>query len=162
MKTFDSYDACKKAGPELMAALVDRTSSTARFATVQSLNQVLTETLNFRVVSNMEFGPAGGRQIFFQNGRVVVRVKTKGDARGPRAEKPHLSVGITDGKGLDWTNDLCKLTAEGKVAAKSFTSADRFKPDDHQGNPQRFVLIGGPEDDDARMDAWANRTHFNF
>jgi hypothetical protein len=168
MNALDSYDACKQAGPELMATLVDRTSQLARFNVLQALNEVLAKDLGFRVVLNQEFGPPGGRQVFYQRGRVVVRVKTRGDKAGPRANKAHLSVGITDGKGLDWTNDLAKFNAEGKIAAKAFTSAEKFKPIDFQGNPQRFIMIQGgangttPEEDEKLFDAWANRVHFNF
>jgi hypothetical protein len=167
MNALDSLDACRQAGPALMATLVDRTSQLARFTVLETLKEVL-EDLGFRVVLNQEFGPPGGRQIFFQRGLVVVRVKTRGDKAGPRANKGHLSAGITDGKGLDWTNDLAKYNAEGKFAAKAFTSAEKFKPIDFQGNPQRFVMIQGgannttPEEDEKLFDAWANRVHFNF
>jgi hypothetical protein len=76
-----------------------------------------------------------------------------------------MSVGINDGQGTQWYNDLAKFNALGEVAAKSFVSADRFRPTDHNNNPQRFVLIQGGQatrQDAAVMDEWAARVHFPF
>ena len=91
---------------------------------------------------------------------VVVRLKTKGDARGFRANQPHLSAGMTDGKGTQWQNDVAKFGACGAVEAKAMTTPENFQPIDFQGNPQRFVVITGGKYDGAGQQAWADRTHF--
>jgi len=149
-----------------MATLVVRSGDafTVRFSTVQSLAEALYAT-GFAHSHFMPYGPSGGRQLFFQSGLLVARVKTKGDDRGPRAGVAHMSIGITDGKGSQWFNDVAKLSGEGHIAAKSMTTADNFNPIDHDKNPQRLVLIRcneTPEESMAAADAWAARTHFNF
>ncbi len=69
--------------------------------------------------------------------------KTKGDKAGFRANQPHLSVSLVDGTGLNWCNELAKFNAEGELAAKSMTTPERFNPIDHDGQPQKFVVIMG-------------------
>lgn len=164
--TYDTRDAIQADGPGIMAKLVVRSGDafTVRFSTMRSLADALYDT-GFTHSHFVAFGPSGGRQIFFQSGLLVARVKTKGDERGPRAGVAHMSIGITDGKGSQWFNDVAKLSGEGRIAAKAMTTADKFNPIDHDKNPQRFVLIRcneTPEESMAAGDAWAARTHFNF
>lgn len=148
-----------------------RERGVVRFADLTSLDRAL-RALGFAPASKMAFGPPGGWQVFYKNGIVVVRIKTKGDAQGPRTGQPHLSVGVTDGQGDKWFNDLAKFNLHGQLAAKAISSADRFKPTDHDNNPQRFVMIPGGKSEQALakagkqlgdvLDAWADRTHFPF
>jgi hypothetical protein len=156
-----AYDYELALGKNLMSAIVDPASCTVRTSSLASLESTLA-SLGLLKISDVEYGPPGGRQIFYRNGKVVVRVKTKGDAAGFRANQPHLSAALTDGNGLDWFNELAKFNYQGQLAAKAMTTADRFKPADHQGNSQRFVVIMGDQYDGPGPDAWAQRTHFTF
>jgi len=148
-------------GKRLMAELIDPASRMVRTSSLNNLAGAL-NGLAFQKISDVEYGPASGRQIFYRNGRVVVRVKTKGDKAGFRANQPHLSAALTDGAGLDWFNELAKFNYQGQLAAKAMTTPERFQPTDHQGNSQRFVVIMGGQYSGPGPDAWAQRTHFTF
>jgi hypothetical protein len=172
INSFGTYDAVKAAAPALMRQLVEPTSDgkfRARCRSVLDLHATL-NTLGFALIQSEPFGPPGGRQLFYRNRLVVVRVKTKGDEKGYRANKPHMSVGLTVGGNkpdgspqIDWQDDRAKISGQGRLAAKALISPDRFQPIDHQGNPQRFVMIqGGAGANPAPLDAWADRTHFPF
>lgn len=143
----------------VLSQLINRGTRMVSVRNITEMNAVLTR-FGFRLIRREPYGPDGGWQLFWQNGNVLVRFKTLGDKAGPRANRPHLSVGYNDGKGLDWQNDLAKFTFDGKVVAKVITDPANFKPLDFQGNPQKFVLL--PTDFDmAAVDAWAAKTHFN-
>lgn len=161
--SFDSLDDVRSGGPDLVRAIVNSNTGMARHSQLSELLQVLAGR-GFQYHRAEQFGPAGGRQIFYKNGLVTVRIKTKGDARGPREDVPHMSIGVTNGQGDRWSDDRAKLNVFGKLAPKSLTLASRFNPVDHDGEPQRFVVIQGGQSDqsEACMDEWANRTHFNF
>jgi hypothetical protein len=164
MASFESMSEVKQNAPALMSQLVDQASGQAPFNDLKSVIAVLHRE-GFSRTGEESFGPPGGRQLFYTNCLVQVRIKTRGDARGPRANQPHLSVSVTDGVGTRWFNDVAKLNAQGQLAAKSFTSAERFRPIDHDNNPQRFVMIQGGQaarQDEGVFDEWAARTHFNF
>ena len=158
--------------PQLMQALLLPAGLlyVVRFSTTATLWEAL-RRMSFAYTLSQPFGPPGGRQVFFTNGLVTIRCKSLGDARGPRANRPHISVGLTTGAGDNaWFNDVAKINALGQLAAKSITVPERFNPIDHDQNPQRFVMIqGGLSADrfgtaglDALADAWADRTHFGF
>lgn len=146
------------AARRLMPGLIESGSGRMRPARLSELDRTLTES-GYRLIRAEPYGPEGGYQLFWQNGNVLVRFKTLGEQRGPRANQPHLSVGYNDGRGLDWQNDLGKFDWNGNVVAKVITDPARFNPVDFQGNPQRFVLVPA-NFDIASVDAWASRTHF--
>ena len=160
----ESYTQAKAAGPKILAALVNPANCQVLFSDIAALERAL-QALGFEAVGDEPWGPIGGQQLFFKNGIVMARVKTKGDKAGPRQGIPHMSISITDGKGDQWFNDLAKFNVLGHVAAKAFTSADRFKPIDHDGNSQRFVMIQGGaarRQGLAVLDEWGTRTHFTI
>ena len=156
-----TYADIKESAAELMQVLIDEHSKRVRFRSLLDLNAALNK-LGYRVIQKQQYGPAGGWQLFYALERLLVRIKTKGDEKGPRANQPHLSVSLYDGKALDWQNDQAKINAKGKIEPKAMTTADRFQEIDFQGNPQRFVVIMGGKYDGPGADAWANRTHFQF
>jgi len=157
------YAETKQFGAVVMNRLVDAGSGIVRYSDLLSLDAVLRDELGFRLEQKEAFGPPGGWQLFYRNGRIVVRVKTKGDAKGYRADQPHLSVSLNDGNGLDWQNDQAKFSAAGKIAPKVMTPAEKFQPGtDFQGNPRRFELILGGRYSGPGPDVWAGRTHFPF
>ncbi len=138
-------------------------SSTGRMSVdnIGALDRALTSE-GFKLISAEPYGPEGGYQLFYQNGQVLVRFKTMGDAGGPRFNQPHLSIAYNDGRGLAWQNDLAKFDANGKVMAKVITDAKALtkKITDFQGNPRRMELIPQTFEITA-VDEWAARVHFN-
>jgi hypothetical protein len=171
LNSFGTYDAVKAAAPTLMRQLVEPHGPgtyRARAHSVRELHATLSK-LGFTLIQNDIYGPPGGRQLFYRNRLVVVRVKTRGDEKGFRANQPHMSVSLTVGGNrpdgspqLDWQDDRAKVSGQGRIAAKAFVTPDRFQPIDFQGNPQRFVMIQGDLDTGPGPDAWAQRTHFLF
>lgn len=132
---------------------------TVRCGSMVELHTLLRrEGLN--VVRNDSYGPPGGRQLFYRSGGVVVRIKTLGDEKGYRANQPHLSIGLVDEAGLDWQHERGKFTASGRLTAKSIVTPESFQVVDHDGNPQRFIVIQGGEYDGPSPDTWAQSTHF--
>jgi hypothetical protein len=160
----ESYAEAKQAGPHILKALVNSANCQVLFSNFDDLERTL-QGLGFANVGSEPWGPTGGQQVFFKNGILMARIKTKGDKAGPRGGIPHMSISITDGKGDKWFNDLAKFNALGHVAAKAFTSADRLKLVDHDGNPQRFVMIQGGlarNQLESVFDDWGTRTHFTI
>ncbi|HBY60963.1 MAG TPA: hypothetical protein DEH78_14165 [Solibacterales bacterium] len=157
------WQGAKELGRLLVQRIIDG-AGRVRMGTLADLQHALAE-LGFAKVNESEWNPPG-RQIFYQSGHVVVRVKTKGDKPSPRnfprENRAHLSVSLTDGKGLEWMNDLGKFNAAGRLAPKAITPVDRFQPTDFQGNPQKFVLLMGGKYTGIHPDAWADSTHFFF
>ena len=157
----DALDCEKEIGKRLMTTIIHSDLRVVKFNSLGLLEMKL-QSLGFSKIADQSYGPPGGRQLFYKQGRVVVRIKTKGDEKGFRANQPHLSAALTDGNGLDWFNELAKFNYRGELAAKAMTTAENFKPTDFQNNPQRFVVILGGKYDGAGPDAWAQRTHFPF
>ena len=155
------YTGVKDNAVKLMSLLIDANTHTVRFSSLLALHASLNRH-GFRLIQKQCYGPPGGYQLFYAGGRLLVRIKTQGDERGPRANQPHLSVSLYDGRALDWQNDQAKFNARGRVEPKAMTTPDRFQEIDFQGNPQRFMLILGGKYDGPGADAWANRTHFQF
>ena len=156
------YAKTKQFAAVVMNQLVDARSGLVRFSDLLSLDRGL-RGLGFELEQKHVYGPPGGWQLFYRNSRIVVRIKTKGDEKGYRADQPHLSVSLNDGKGLDWQNDQAKFNAAGQIEPKVMATADRFKPGaDFQGNPRRFEMILGGRYDGPGPDVWAGRTHFPF
>src|SRR5262249_54761645 len=142
MSQLTTIGDCRVAAPRIMGSLVDPATNTVRFRTLQALDAAF-RGLGFTVAENQAYGPPGGRQIFYQNGLMVARIKSKGDERGFRANQPHMSVALTDPEATyrggqvvreagaqfrDWFNDLAKINARGGIEPKSLTTADRFQP----------------------------------
>lgn len=144
----------------IMGKVVSPETNRIKVPSIERLHATL-KADGFKLVKVEDWGPQGGKQLFYTKGNVLVRFKTLGDAKGPRANQPHLSAGYNDGKGFDWQNDMAKFGASGKVEPKVISDPAKFDPKgDFQGNPHKFVLLLS----DFQMkvaDAWANRTHFN-
>jgi len=157
--TVNTLVSATQTAKSLMSKLVGRATKTLNARSLQEIDETLTDA-GFSLIKAEEYGPPGGYQLFWQKGNVLVRFKTLGEKTGPRANTPHLSAAFNDGRGLDWQNDLGKFNFDGKIVAKVITAADKLKPQDFQGNPQKFVLV--PQQFDIRaVDAWAAQTHFN-
>jgi hypothetical protein len=161
-----TYEEAKSLGAQVVGALLDSNTRLVRLTSVQEIDGVL-RGLGFSLVQRQKYGPPDGCQLFYQNRRIFVRFKTRGERPNApfRANQPHISVALTDGNGTEWQNDMAKFNHQGQIAAKLLTEEDRFKETDFQGNSQKFVVImGGKYDGEGGEggDAWAARTHFCF
>jgi hypothetical protein len=144
----------------LLTKLVSSETNLIKVPSIERLHATM-KAEGFKLVKVEEWGPPGGKQLFYTKGNVLARFKTMGDAKGPRANQPHLSAGYNDGKGFDWQNDLAKFGANGKVEPKVISDPAKFDPKaDFQGNPHKFVVLM-TEFQMKVVDAWAGRTHFN-
>lgn len=152
-----------------MPRIVDGSTRVVNCSTFVELDSLLTSN-GFRLTNVSQWGPAGGRQLFYERGNICCRVKTMGDAQGPRGGKPHISFGVNDGLGTAWYNDMAKVAADGRLTFKLDTPAARFNPVENITNPgkatpQRYIGIqGGRQQGNpgALQDAWAANCHFNM
>jgi hypothetical protein len=159
-----------------VTALIDPTADQVRHNNLDRIHVELTQ-LGYTLIRREPFPADPGRQLFWRNGFILVRVKTRGDGRGPRQGIPHASVGLTDGQGIAWRNDLAKYDATGQIQPKSLGSAAQFEADLNSADPDvrqraqtrrqthRFeVLLGGrtPGNRAAICDDWADGVHFGF
>ncbi len=144
----------------IMPKLVNAGSGKLSATSIKHLHTTLISA-GFKLVKVDDWGPPGGKQLFYQMGNVLIRFKTLGDEKGPRANQPHLSAAFNDGRGFDWQNDMAKFTATGKVEPKVISDPAKFNPAaDFQGNPHKFVVLP-TQFNMGQVDAWAGRTHFN-
>jgi hypothetical protein len=144
----------------LLTKVVSAETCQLKVSSIERMHATL-KAEGFKLVKVDEWGPPGGKQLFYRKGNVLVRFKTMGDPQGPRANQPHLSAGYNDGKGFDWQNDMAKFGATGKVEPKVISDPAKFNPKgDFQGNPHKFVVLMS-EFQMKVVDAWAGRTHFN-
>ena len=158
-----TLDECKVSGEAAVRALIDGTTGQVRdrFHSVMLLHQVLRGELGFGLRENQEFGPAGGRQLIYTSQSigghfdrtVMVRVKTRGNGRGPRTGEPHMAISLVQG-GLGWDAERAKFTAAGRLSGKLITGDD--------GPHSPFTVVMGGKYDGPDQDTWANRCHFNL
>lgn len=152
-----------------MPRVVNASTRLVACRTFAELDSTLTSN-GFRLTNVSEWGPPGGRQLFYERGNICCRIKTMGDAQGPRAGSPHISFGVNDGLGTTWYNDMAKLTADGRLTFKLDTPASRFNPTENitspgTPTPQRYIGIQGGRQQgnpNALQDAWAANCHFNM
>lgn len=148
----------------VMGQLIDRGTSTLKATNIRDLDKVLRQN-GFKLFQAQPFGPQGGFQLFYRNGRVVGRVKTMGDAGGPRAGVTHSSFSVGDGWGLRWEHDIAKITREGKLAPKNIVSLDDWARNNMGGSQnigsRNFWYVVRKDHSREIGDAWANSTHFN-
>lgn len=73
--------------------------------TCRSLVQMaqIFDSEQFGLIKAEPYGPPGGYQLFWSKGNVLARFKTIGEARGPRANRPHLSLGFNLTMAGAWT-----------------------------------------------------------
>ena len=109
--------------------------------------------------------PADGRQIIWKKDRVIVRLKTHGNAREPRKNIPHVSISymrasVTTG----WHDELAKFDYRGNIVFKvklTVAQAEQKLKDDPNFRfswPTCIETKGCDQD----MDDWANNCHFGF
>src|SRR3989304_3719718 len=86
----------------LLSRLVDPNTQRVRFPKLKETDRFLHDT-GFALSWKEEWGPKGGWMLYYmsrglEGGSIglMIRIKTHGDAKGPRAFKPHLSVTWTE------------------------------------------------------------------
>lgn len=97
----------------------------------------------------------GGRQMFYQSGHVLVRLKTTGTNR---RNAPHMTVSLARG-GTGWDDEHAKFNAAGNLAGKTMRRAGSGG-----GRTSSFTVIECQMDAhefNDHMDDWAHATHFN-
>lgn len=157
--TMTPLTAAMRTAKTVLPRLVDPVTNMMKVSTLAEVARILREE-GFTLIKAEPYGPPGGYQFFWSKGNVLARFKTLGESRGPRASRPHLSLGFNDGRGLDFVNDIGKFNANGKILAKVVSNPETFQTRDFQGNPQKFVLL--PTNFEvAAVDAWANQVHWN-
>jgi hypothetical protein len=123
------------------------------------------------------------RQLIYQGpNNVIVKVKTMGYAGGRRQGVATMSMEITNGKGIEWDNVLCKLDHNGHIIAKNVmgnntplipTVDGKFlvvTPNGNirlnaKGEPQPvsvFEVLEGGQAKAIDKDAFADRGHMDF
>jgi hypothetical protein len=134
----------------LLADMLDA-AGCVRFKSVVSCHDHLVRRYGFTLVRNVTWGVRpGGRHLFFQQGHVLLRIKTSGT---PMRTEPHMTISVTDG--LEWPDEVAKLSRHGDLIPKQggvnradFRSLMRLGPD-------AAAIF-------AVDDAWADACHFNF
>ncbi|MBL8233030.1 MAG: hypothetical protein JNL98_31315 [Bryobacterales bacterium] len=148
----------------VMGEVIDSGTGTIKALNIRELDKVLRQH-GFTLFQAQHFGPEGSYQLFYRNGRVVARVKTLGDAGGPRAGVTHTSFSVGDGWGLRWEHDIAKITKDGGLAPKNIVSLDDWAKN-NMGKSQNigsrnFWYVVRKDHSREVGDAWANSTHFN-
>jgi hypothetical protein len=148
-----------------------------QFKSVMELDQTL-RSRGFRLGDNQPFGPQAlgdARQLIYEGpNNVIVKVKTRGYAMGPRANRPTLSIEATDGKGGGWDNVLFKADGNGKIIAKNLINEDELArlPNGQWGVKRgstgkvepfsKFEVIQGGQSKPFDKQAWADRGHLDL
>jgi hypothetical protein len=102
-----------------------------------------------------EFVRRGGRQLFYLNGRVLVRVKTEGTEVHPGH---HMTVSLAEG--LDWPEEVAKFNRQGILVP-------RLSPVRGASKAGLWRSLVRLEQDTQRSmfdsdDRWADSCHFDF
>jgi hypothetical protein len=118
------------------------------------LNKLLTD-FGLQKTAEEDYNPPG-RQLFYKKGRLLVRIKTKGNPPEARyrANQPHLSVGLMrDTVDTSFQAEMVKFSPLGRARPKSTGRSTFLLP--VTGTREHPTYSG-----DA--DEWGRMTHFNF
>jgi hypothetical protein len=127
-----------------------------RFQEIRAFHNTITAVMHGFVLkdNSPKFVRPGGRQLFYVNGPILVRVKTTGTDRRPT---PHMTVSLSED--LSWPGEAAKFNRQGDVVPRvgpvSTASAQ---------NQWRALLRVGDTVAaiEASDDRWANACHFDF
>jgi hypothetical protein len=127
-----------------------------RFRDIRAFHDTITaEKHGFVLRDNSpKFVRPGGRQLFYVNGPILVRVKTTGTDRRP---VPHMTVSLSED--LSWPGEAAKFNRQGDIVPRVGPVSTAAAQ-----NQWRALVRVGP--DLARIEAsddrWANACHFDF
>lgn len=71
------YTEVKDKAVKLMSLMIDPNTRLVRFSSLLALHDSLNRH-GFRLIEKQRYGPAGGYQMFYASGRLLVRIKTRG------------------------------------------------------------------------------------
>jgi hypothetical protein len=101
-----------------------------------------------------KFVRPGGRQLFYVQGPVLVRVKTTGTDRRPT---PHMTVSLSED--LSWPGEAAKFNRQGDVVPRVGPVSTAAA----QNQWRALMRVGGTlAEIEASDDRWANACHFDF
>jgi hypothetical protein len=118
------------------------------------LHKLLTD-FGLQKTDDQGYNPPG-RQLFYKKGRLLVRIKTKGNPPSARyrANQPHLSVGLMrDSVDTSFDAEMVKFSPIGRARPKSTRPGTFLLP--VTGTSERPSYSGDP-------DEWGRMTHFSF
>jgi hypothetical protein len=101
-----------------------------------------------------EFVLPGGRQLYYVNGPILVRVKTKGTKVHPGH---HMTVSLTEG--LDWPEEIAKFNHNGELVPRLSPIVGASKAGLWRSLVRLEETVGSMLDSDER---WAKSCHFDF
>jgi hypothetical protein len=152
------YEDARKTARGLMPQLVGL-DGIVRKTTLAELHALLTSFgLEFLKDKIKDYN-APGQMLYYQRGRLLVRVKTKGNPPNVkyRANQPHLSVGLMkDDKDTEFEAEVVKFSPAGRAQPKST---------DPRPGKRTLLPVTGTVDNpryDGDAKEWARSTHFNF
>jgi hypothetical protein len=147
------FDDARSTARGLMPQLVSL-DGIVRKTTLAELDSLLT-SFGLKEIDDQPYNPPG-RQLFYSRGRLLIRIKTRGNPPNAsyRANQPHLSVSLMkDGEDTSFAAEMVKFSPEGKAQPKSTGKGTLFLPVTGTAGNVRFR---------GDAEAWAKSTHFNF
>jgi hypothetical protein len=127
-----------------------------RFGEILGFHRTITaEKHGFVLRDNSpKFVRPGGRQLFYVNGPVLVRVKTTGTDRRPT---PHMTVSLSED--LSWPGEAAKFNRQGDVVPRVGPVSTAAA----QNQWRALMRVGNSAAEiEASDDRWANACHFDF
>jgi hypothetical protein len=154
----NAFDDARNTAHGLMPQLVSL-DGVVRKSSLAELDALLTSFGLELLKSKTKDYNAPGRMLFYQRGRLLVRIKTKGNLPNAtyRANQPHLSVGLMrDDQDLAFESEVVKFSPAGRARPKST---------DPRADRRTLLPVTGTVNNpkyDGDEGEWARSTHFNF
>jgi hypothetical protein len=104
--------------------------------------------------NSTDFVLPGGRQLFYVNGPILIRVKTKGTRVHPG---DHMTISLAEG--LDWPEEVGKFNNQGVLVPRLSPVMGAAKAGLWRSLARLEREFGSMSDSDDR---WANSCHFDF
>jgi hypothetical protein len=153
-----AFEDARKAARILMPQLVGL-DGIVRKNTLAELESLFT-SLDLKLVKDatIDCNPPG-RMLFYRRGRLLVRIKTKGNPpdKKYRVDQPHLSVVLMKGEqDIEFDAEVVKFSPAGRAQPKS--------TDARPENRTLLPVTGTAKKPkfDGNADVWSRATHFNF
>ena len=151
------YQEARKTVRGLMPQLVGL-DGIVRKNTLTDLDSLLT-SFGFKRIKEEPYNEPG-RQIFYRYGRVMIRIKTKGNEPGEkyRVDQPHLSVSLMENDvDTGFKAEMVKFSPTARARPKSVFKKTPFLPVTGTKTPTADNRRYSGDDKE-----WARMTHFNF
>jgi hypothetical protein len=155
MTLFHRLGAKQHVAQNLLIDLLDA-QGVVRFLDIEAFHDAITDRRHGFVLrdNSPKFVRPGGRQLFYVNGPILVRVKTTGTDRRP---EPHMTVSLSED--LSWPGEAAKFNRQGDIVPRISPISTAAA----QGQWRALLRVGDTAAQiEASDDAWANSCHFNF